>query len=169
VHGGDERGSGGSRLQGATDKWPQAETRQRPPTAAAQCPISDSALGRLDHPRHQKTLAVPPPPWQLSPTQPKKGSPNECGLLSGVGCHAGAVLFFLLVKALLLHRSRPFTTRASAREENSLTPRELLHFSRLLTSSSSSAAQSSHPHSIGNACGKKVASSPFVVRLPHHA
>lgn len=116
MHGGDERGSGGSRLQGATDKWPQAETRQRPPTAAAQCPISDSALGRLDHPRHQKTLAVPPPPWQLSPTQPKKGSLNECGLLSGVGCHAGAVLFFLLVKALLLHRSRPFTTRASARE-----------------------------------------------------
>jgi hypothetical protein len=36
VLGGDERGSGGSRLQGATDLGPQAETRQRPPAAAAQ-------------------------------------------------------------------------------------------------------------------------------------
>jgi hypothetical protein len=80
-----------------------------------------------------------------------------------VGANAAAVLFFLLlVKALLLHlhRSRPFTTRASAREENSLTPRELLYFSRLLTSSSSSAAQSSIFTQLENACGKKVASSP---------
>jgi hypothetical protein len=84
-----------------------------------------------------------------------------------VAANAAAVLFFLLVKALLLHlhRSRPFTTRASAREENSLTPRELLYFSRLLTSSSSSAAQSSIFTQLENACGKKVASSPVCCQV----
>ncbi|PMD51193.1 uncharacterized protein K444DRAFT_226750 [Hyaloscypha bicolor E] len=94
VHGGDERGSGGSRLQGATDKWPQAETRQRPPTAAAQCPISDSALGRLDHPRHQKTLAAPPP-LAAQPNQTKERLSQRAWAAEwgGVPCWSCSFLF----------------------------------------------------------------------------
>jgi hypothetical protein len=95
-----------------------ASGRNKAATAHRCCPVPDKRFGpwTVGPPSPPKNPGRAPPPWQLSPTQPKKGSPNECGLLSGVGCHAGAVLFFLLVKALLLHRSRPFTTRASARE-----------------------------------------------------
>jgi hypothetical protein len=100
VLGGDERGPGGSRLHGATDLVTSG--RNKAATAHRCCPvlespISDSALERLlDHPRPQnpgRTNNPPPLAAQPSPTQPKKGSPNERGLLSGVGCQCCSCSF----------------------------------------------------------------------------
>jgi hypothetical protein len=93
VLGGDERGSGGSRLQGATDGClrPKRGSDRRPPLLpSSQCPISDSALAPKPWPDGPPLAAEP------SPAQPKKGSPNERGLLSGVrrrGCQCCSCAF----------------------------------------------------------------------------